>query len=134
MIQDICVGLADTAPDLCQASSHPGQQPGARQGTLGHGKGHSMPTFGHLSSFPEPCVFGQLELIIEEKRETELPLANSTVRFVSREGKTEKDPSTGDSPAESGGRMGRRASKQSSCQQLRKVSNSYCATPKFSHK
>lgn len=45
-------------------------------------------------------MFGQLELIIAEKRETELPLANSTVRFGSREGKIEKDLSTGDSPAE----------------------------------
>lgn len=51
-------------------------------------------------------MFGQLELIIEEKRETELPLANSTVRFGSREGKTEKDPSTGDHPAESEGEDG----------------------------
>lgn len=45
-------------------------------------------------------MFGQLELIIEEKRETELPLANSTVRFGSREGKIETDLSTRDSPAE----------------------------------
>lgn len=48
-------------------------------------------------------MFGQLELIIEEKRETELPLANSTMRFGSREGKIEKDLSTGDSPAVRGG-------------------------------
>lgn len=41
-------------------------------------------------------MFGQLELIIEEKRETELPLANSTIRFGGREGEIEKDPSTGD--------------------------------------
>lgn len=51
-------------------------------------------------------MFGQLELIIEEKRETELPLANSTVRFGSREGKIEKDLSTGDRPAESEGEDG----------------------------
>lgn len=51
-------------------------------------------------------MFGQLELIIQEKRETELPLANSTVRFGGREGKIEKDPSTGGSPAESEGEDG----------------------------
>lgn len=51
-------------------------------------------------------MFGQLELIMEEKRETELPLANSAVRFGSREGEIEKDPSTGDSPAEPEGEGG----------------------------
>lgn len=102
----------------------------ARQGTPGAWKTAPNAYIGSSEQLPQsPACLDSWSLSLKGNGAAANEL--STVRFGSREDETGKDWSAGDSPAESeGGEWeGERLPTA-----RKRVSNSFCAAPKFSHK